>query len=478
MTTTALPKPGQIVTRDGRPYLVTLVSEAEPMGETAGTSPTHLVRLLSLYEDAFGDGGSYGEVSEIIWEEAPDFEVQGKPGLPDISSADDGNGCTALHSVLLFGTLDFIRQDMEAADPALEREINAALMDRRFGLETHWPQKKIEHEDSPRRQAVLAEIEELLGIDPDALGAKAEPGADAFTPGSSAEDYARRLKQRLKESRTNIETDADYLSSLIDFALRRARRAGITIDPAIDALNHGPFDFNHPLLPMATRLVRAQLWAAGDKKTLSGLCIGCVDEHSGGRLAAVHALLLVTGATGKLLHQEVIQAGVENGGYSAPPRVMDRKRLKNLLYLGANADDVAGVRAWFQEHWASYEPALWGALRAEVEARMKSLQGTLQKRRKERLNTEVKPLRKLAEETRLSIKTLLAALEDPDGAGAGEDPAFLEENLATFRAELEALEAEASRGAGEIKQRYNDPQAWLIPATMEILEPRNIDHMF
>ncbi|MEE8371489.1 MAG: hypothetical protein V3R73_05015 [Sphingomonadales bacterium] len=221
---------------------MTRVAETAPAGDAAACGsdgPTHRVRLLSLYEDAFGDEGAfggedtYGEVSEIIWEDVPWISARERPGLPDISSKDEGNSCSALESALIWGVVDFIRRDMGSVDPTTQAGIDEALMDSRFGLETYWPQKGADEprESTPLQAAVLAMIEERLGI-------------------------------------------------------------------------------------------------------------------------------------------------------------------------------------------------------------------------------------------------------DPDGAGAGKDPAFLEENLATFRAQLKSLEAEANRGAGEIKQRYSEFQAWFIPATMELLEPRDISHMF
>lgn len=494
MSITSLPEPGRLVEVGDRSFLVTHVPKNEPsegpVPQGSGGS-VHRVKLLSLEEDAFG------EVEEVIWENEPGIRTRKKPGLPNLSSKSDPNGCAAILNALGWGVVDFVRQDLGEVEPFIANEVDKALLDGRLDIDNYWAGKEI------------------------------GPAGGVIDSKGEVEDHIRQLKRRLKESRAYIDATPGHLELVVAEALDLAGQpplepatlGGEPIDPEVwseelifrmpefsgswagcaEGLEHPqtgkvrPITFdhetaagengvvlchlNHPLVRMSRNMLIAEIRAGKEKQGVSKLQIRAVDDCTGDKMAIVHALLLVTGETGQLLHQELIRCGVENSGLQDQPEAMTSRRIENANFLGADGSEILEAQGWFAKRWNGpdgFETALTAALDAEVEKRMKSIQGMLMKRRKEELGDQIKPLRKRAETIRKEIKD-----QFPDRGGAKvEENGRREKDLAALRDRLEAVELEAARGSKEIKGRYNDPQAWVFPASLALTFPRDISRMF
>lgn len=505
MIHTTVPQPGQLVEVGCRLFMVTGVAQNEP-GEDAmpkgSDGETHVVKLLSLEEDA------YGEVLEIVWETEPDVRLRDKPGLPDLDSADDPNGCNAVLNAVLWGVVDFIRRDLGEVAPAVDREIEIAMLDGRLDLDTYWMEQEVE----PLARRLIEEGVLEGHLEPQIHWGNKETGARGSIPRSESggQDHIRRLKKRLKEAQTDISAAPSRLRLVVEAALDLAGQPPLqpaTLDgepvdsnswtkdrvflmPALhgdwaecaQGLEHPdtgkvrPITFdhktaaatddavlchlNHPLVRMCQRVLRAEMWAGKEEQKLSRLQIRGVDENQCGNMAVVHALLLVTGGSGQLLHQELIHCGVELRGLKGPPKTIDWRRIENALWTGGREADLPDVRRWFAERWTGpqgFERAIMRGLDARVEKRMKSIQASLMKRRKEEVRERINPLRELALSLRREIKA-----EPRD------------ENVAALRARLEPLESEIERGALEIKVRYSDFRTWVFPAAMALAYPVEI----
>ena len=505
MTSIVLPQPGQLVEVRDRLFLVTNVAGNEPTGDAVprgSNGPTHVVKLLSLEEDAFGD------VLEIMWENEPGIRVRERPGLPDLASTNDPNGSNAVLNAVLWGVVDFVRRGLGKVAPAVDRETEIAMLDGRLDLDTFWTETEVE----PLARRLIEEGVLEGHLEPQIYWANKEVGALGRIPRSESpgRDHIRRLKKRLKEAKTDISAAPSRLRLVVEVALDLAGQPPlkpVTLDgEPVDSNSwtedlvflmpglHGdwaecakglehpdtgkvrPITFdhktaaetddvvlchlNHPLVRMSLGVLRAEMWAGKEEQKLSRFQIAGIDEHQCGNMAIVHALLLVTGGSGQLLHQELIHCGVELDGVEVRPQMIDWRRVEYGVWTDGDEADFPEVRRWFAERWTGsvgFETALMRGLDAQVEKRMKSIQASLMKRRKEENRARINPLREMALAIRRDIKA-----EQRD------------ENVATLRARLEPLESEIERGALEIKDRYSNFRTWVFPAAMALAYPVEI----
>ncbi len=97
----------------------------------------------------------------------------------------------------------------------------------------------------------------------------------------------------------------------------------ISFDPAYAAKRQDVVlaHLNHPLVAMATRLLRAEVWGS-DKSTLARVAsIRVHDPAVQDEVLAAYSRLVLIGADGKRLHEELVPAGgTLRGGVLQPPR--------------------------------------------------------------------------------------------------------------------------------------------------------------
>lgn len=265
-------------------------------------------------------------------------------------------------------------------------------------------------------------------------------------------------------SRTTVDlVDRDYGARPISFdASLAAKRDDIV-------LAH----LNHPLVAMATRLLRAEVWGAGHLARAASLTIDDPDLTE--PVLAAYSRLVLVGADGKRLHEELFAAGGKIRGESfsrlgvtALASVLDTALGPDSSPRESSpADRDALVKAW---------PKVSGNLEAAITARAKereaSLNGSLAKRQAD-------------EETRTAAllsgfeKSLRDALSQQDQAQQltfadlqPDERDQLSADRAAWQKRLESLPGERAAAMAEIARRYTSVQVLWFPAAVVHLVPR------
>jgi hypothetical protein len=239
---------------------------------------------------------------------------------------------------------------------------------------------------------------------------------------------------------------------------------------------------NHPLVAMATRLLRAEVWGAGHGDTQSKLArvasIRVVDPALTDEVVAAYSRLVLVGADGKRLHEELFAAGgLLRGASFSRLGVGDLARSLDAA-LGANAKpQAAGSRA--RESLVTAWPKVSGNLMAAIDARAKerqeSLRRALDKRREEEQARTVGLLDAFA----TALRTAIAAENDHRQLSFADlepdERQQLTADRGAWQERLDTLPAERTQELAAIAARYADVQALVFPAAVIHLIPSRSD---
>lgn len=229
----------------------------------------------------------------------------------------------------------------------------------------------------------------------------------------------------------------------------------------------------HPLVAGACRLLRAAIWDTGDRRSgLSRVTARVVpDADLGEVVVVVHARLVVMGAGGHRLHEEVIYGGGritagrfsrEGWGVGALARVLDAATTE------PPPENVLDVLA---ESWPGLEVSVRDALAVRAADRVKSLE----QRFDEQVQQEVESMRTVLEELRKSITDELDKLREPAQLTLGfdEDERLqFQRDVEALRARVDAIPAEIDSEEAEIRKRYQDRSHRVFPACVTFLVPK------
>lgn len=238
---------------------------------------------------------------------------------------------------------------------------------------------------------------------------------------------------------------------------------------------------NHKLVQMCLRLLRAEVWALEDTKKLHRIAFRISKDVTNPTIL-VFSRLVVTGGRHHRLHEELTLSGLEikAGRLIRIENVGDRERVydsSNPL----NCPDKADFDS-IKKLVESQEKSILTAVEARSKERLRSLEGTLERRK----NDEIKDLTEILNELE---KTIQAKLKEDD-----PDLDVLQPLLPTMKEELEqlddqkrqlrkdkaALEARLARIPNEredeskaIAARYKDLQDRTFPVCMVIVLPES-----
>jgi hypothetical protein len=264
-------------------------------------------------------------------------------------------------------------------------------------------------------------------------------------------------------SRTTVDLiDRDYGARPISFdASLAAKRDDIV-------LAH----LNHPLVAMATRLLRAEVWGAGHLARAASLTID--DSDLTEPVLAAYSRLVLVGADGKRLHEELFTAGGKIRGESfsrlgvtALASVLDSALGPDSSPRESSpADRDALVKAW---------PKVSGNLEAAITARAKereaSLNGSLAKRQSDEENRTAALISGFE-------KSLRDALSQQDHAQQltfadlqPDERDQLSADRAAWQKRLDSLPAERAAAMADIARRYTSVQVLWFPAAVVHLVP-------
>ncbi|MGC4761249.1 DISARM system SNF2-like helicase DrmD [Micromonospora sp. DT46] len=256
------------------------------------------------------------------------------------------------------------------------------------------------------------------------------------------------------------------------------RERPITFDPdaATGRTDVVLLHLGHQLVQMCLRLLRAELWAqargeagsAGAKLSRVTARVVPGDLLRTPALVA-HGRVVVTGAEGTRLHEEIVTAGgpIEGGK-------LTRARQEELEALLAAATDqvpAEQVRQSLTELWPALAGPLGRALGTRADQRARSLHGLLARRCEE----EVTAIGAVLTELETSIRSKLA--DEPHW----EQPTLFTVEREQLHADRDALHArlrdipaQRERESDALRRRYADPTARWFPAAVTFLVPASL----
>lgn len=222
---------------------------------------------------------------------------------------------------------------------------------------------------------------------------------------------------------------------------------------------------NHRLVQMALRLLRSEVWSPHGH--LNRVTARIVPNHALNLPVVVaHARLVLVGAEGARLHEEIITAGGE----------IAQKRFQRLNVTQVQAAlDAATDRGVSPETQAQLK-TLWGGIEASLssalEARMRDRLSGMQKLLVERQQKEISDIRSVLGE----LKTMIEReLNEPEYVQlALFTPSENEQynrNVQALRLRLKQIPAELEQEIAAIQERYADPQPRLFPVAVTFLVP-------
>jgi superfamily II DNA or RNA helicase len=391
----------------------------------------------------------------------------------------------------LEGDLDFlarvvrkveqIRDDLGSAGPVIATQVEEVMLGRRGGLDE-------------RRFGDNRELRRLL------------------RQRLSMRERLVRLRTELEQSRETLHLHPDRVERVVHTALRLARQPelipgeepGTWIVPALtggwsDAtrgLAHParpdeqrPITFDHELgrertdvvlahlghrlVRQSLALLRAEVWGMG--AGLRRVTVRYADRSLQAPVAVAYGRLVVTGASGHRLHEQVIAAGLRLAGGGAVER-MNVSEADVAIGLGLDAAVPETLSDQLVPRLQAAADRLRAALEARAGDRARDLAATLARRADEEQRHVAVTLTELEAtirreafgegEAQLQLVTGLE-LDAGDVRQVEADRRALQERLDRIPGEIVAEQAAIAR-------RYAEPQHRLFPAAVTLLVPEGV----
>lgn len=370
-----------------------------------------------------------------------------------------------------------IREDLGSAGPVIERQIEEAMLGRRAVLDERATDRAAER-GAPLRRVLATErrMREELG----------------------------RLRGRLEQSRAELRLEPERVERVVSVALALAGQP--PLQPVDDAcfevprltaswaqatlgLEHPvtgerrPITFDHDrahgrddvvlahlghrLVQLALALLRAEVWQSEGgqlaRVTMRAADPAIVPEM----LAVAHGRLVVTGADGHRLHEEVVAAAVPLEDPTADGRLGVGAVREALV-----ASRAAGVPRAMRGHLAARLETIRPQLLAGLEARSRERAQSLGRTLVDRADGEAQAIAAVLSELRAAIEAELSPRELPQLQLFNPDERRqLERDLEALRARLARIPEDIERETEAIRRHYADPQPRLFPAAITLLVP-------
>jgi superfamily II DNA or RNA helicase len=236
----------------------------------------------------------------------------------------------------------------------------------------------------------------------------------------------------------------------------------------------------HPLVSQSTRLLRSAIWGGrANLNRVAALRFTPPDEAAiDGPLIAVFARLVVVGADGGRLHEEVMLAArvVHPNGQSRrieldQPRYAHlRKAVEDALEPRACRLAPAGVSEQVARGWAELEPLLAG----DVQHRARQVRESLQRTLNRRCDEETRAVETVFIQLRRSLGAALDAPEylQPtlDDYDEPERRQF-ERDRQAWQSRLDGLDDEQARELTAVENRYASVRELVFPFAVAVCVP-------
>ena len=228
----------------------------------------------------------------------------------------------------------------------------------------------------------------------------------------------------------------------------------------------------HPLVRMATRLLRAEVWKSGRRGTTNGLFRVTARRVAPGVVAGpavvAHGRIVVIGGGNHALHEEIVTAGgtVANGKFS-------RCNVTEVEQLSASAtSELPPQEALAQTPslWSSVAQSLQTALDARARERTRNLETRMQKLADDEVTRITGVLKQLEVAIRAELKESEGRRQLLLGFAQAEIEQY-ERDHDELRRRLASIPEEIAAETERIRARYADPRPLLFPVSVTWLLP-------
>jgi superfamily II DNA or RNA helicase len=352
-------------------------------------------------------------------------------------------------------------------------------------------------------------------LDDDAIDrARSKPGTKVLQVERKLREGLARCHERLQESIEDLNLTPERVERVVATALEVANQPALvptdadgefrlpplsgswqrTSEGMVDRLSGEelPFTFDgrvasgrddvvfchlgHRLVAQSLRLLRAEVWATGRRRNLARVTARTVaslpDLLEVGDVGVIcHARLVITGAGGHRLHEELVAVGgrLRNGRFRRTDvlRELDEMLLSAGPAAGESPELAAAMRWWDEV----LEPGLNRAL----ERRSETVEDTKRSELAERAALEADAVRTVLTELGRQIS---ADLDKLTQNRAQQLDLFTEpeqeqsqRDLDALRRRLEEIPDEIEREVAAIQRRFADPESHIFPAAVTLLVP-------
>lgn len=261
----------------------------------------------------------------------------------------------------------------------------------------------------------------------------------------------------------------------------------LTFAPDIAAQHKGDVVLAHleyPLVAQATRLLRSAIW--GGRAALHRVASFRFAPPSGtdigdGLLVAVFARLVVVGADGRRLHEEVILSGrvIPKTGRTRRVELEERRHdelrlaVENALEPAACRLAPEAARALLVDRWDDLEPLLANDVQVRAKERLNALRRSLDQRKE----TEIRNIDTVFTQLRATLDSAI------DGPGMiqltfdelaqldQQEKHQLERDRQAWRGRRDGLDEEKQRELDAIERRYDAVKELVFPFAVALCVP-------
>ena len=228
---------------------------------------------------------------------------------------------------------------------------------------------------------------------------------------------------------------------------------------------------NHPLVQMSLRLLRAEVWARDDVKKLNRVTVRTIsDAMLNAPAALVVSRLVITGGNHHRLHEELTEAGgyLRDTGFKREDSIT---KLRDWLDLSdpvtINDSLLSALRSRFTKH----TEAVVSAVTTRSRERLRSLEGTIEARKRKVMDEMTQLLDELAKNIKAELNR--GEPEQLSLFSLDEQTQLRRDNFA-LEARLRRIPEERERERIAIEERHTGLADHTFPVAVLLLVPESL----
>ncbi len=382
--------------------------------------------------------------------------------------------------------VEAIREDLGSVGPVIAQQIEEAMSGKRTHLDTRDAEAKAEK--ARRFLATERKLQERIA----------------------------KLHERLLEARNDFHLSPDRIARAVQVAMQLAEKPALKPIPwpnaptnfvfevpqfagswqrATSGLNHPhthkrrPITFdhevakgrddvvlahlNHPLVQMCLRILRAEVWALDDRKTLHRVAVlRSMDASVKHPLVVVHSRLIITGSSHQRLHEELTLSGGElkSDGFV---RITQVGRLEALVSQSTATKVDAAILGLLRADFDKSQKTVRAAVDARSDDRLKFLRNTLDRRKLGDIADISGLLNDLAKAITGEIEASSRFQQQELGLWPENERMQLRRDLDALRARLARIPEEREKEIAAIENRYSNLAHRTFPVAVTFIVPMN-----